>query len=153
MSLELESSSFPTGGAIPRDYTGEGADQSPELHWRGTPPGAQSLALVVDDPDAPAGDWVHWVLYDLPASASGLPEAVQGEQLPSGTKLGKNDWRLATWQGPKPPSGEHHYHFKLYALDTRLGDLGQPTKAQLEQAMRGHVLEEAELVGTYRKGS
>jgi Raf kinase inhibitor-like YbhB/YbcL family protein len=156
MSLKVSSSAFSPNGKIPAKYTCEGADVSPPLAWSGIPPGAKSLALIVDDPDAPDPrapkmTWVHWVLYDLPVSAVGLPEAVQKNALPAGTREGLNDWKRTGYGGPCPPIGEHRYFFKLYALDTVLPDLGTPTKAQLEKAMQGHVLAQAELVGTYEK--
>lgn len=157
MSLILSSTAFANGGEIPVLYTCEGKDLSPPLAWSGVPDGARSLALIVDDPDAPDPakprmTWVHWVLYDLPASASGLPEAVAPSALPAGTREGKNDWKRTGWGGPCPPVGRHRYFFKLYALDTVLPDLGQPAKKELEEAMEGHVLARAELLGTYQKG-
>ncbi|HXN41157.1 MAG TPA: YbhB/YbcL family Raf kinase inhibitor-like protein [Myxococcaceae bacterium] len=156
MSLKLTSSAFSPKGKIPAKYTCEGSDVSPPLAWSGIPPGAKSLALIVDDPDAPDPrapkmTWVHWVLYDLPVSAHGLPEAVQKDALPAGTREGLNDWKRTGYGGPCPPIGEHRYFFKLYALDTVLPDLGTPTKAQLEKAIQGHILAQAELVGTYEK--
>lgn len=154
MSLAISSTAFPPGGEIPAAHTCEGKDASPPLAFSGVPAGARSLALVVDDPDAPdpkapRTTWVHWVLYDLPPSATGLAEAVK--QLPPGTRQGLNDWKRTGWGGPCPPVGRHRYFFKLYALDAVLGDLGTPTKARLEAAMKGHVLVQAELVGTYQK--
>jgi hypothetical protein len=121
------------------------------------PEGAQSLVLIVDDPDAPDPaapkmTWVHWVLYDLPPDATGLPEAVGAGDLPPGTRQGRNDWKRTGYGGPCPPVGRHRYFHKLYALDAKLGDLGEPTKAELEAAMEGKVLARAELVGTYEKG-
>ncbi|MGH8533458.1 MAG: YbhB/YbcL family Raf kinase inhibitor-like protein [Gammaproteobacteria bacterium] len=154
MSLTLTSSAFAHNGEIPTQYTCEGQDLSPPLAWSGVPAGAKSLALIVDDPDAPDPaapklTWVHWVLYNIPASASGLPEAVK--QLPAGTRQGLNDWQRAGYGGPCPPIGRHRYFHKLYALDIALPDLGKPTKANVESAMKGHVLAQAELVGTYQK--
>ncbi len=153
MSLSIGSTAFPPGGEIPSAYTCEGKDASPPLAFSGVPAGARSLALVVDDPDAPdpkapRTTWVHWVLYDLPPSAAGLAEAVK--QLPAGAREGLNDWKRTGWGGPCPPIGRHRYFFKLYALDAVLGDLGKPTKAKLEAAMKGHVLAQAELMGTYQ---
>lgn len=155
-SLKLSSSAFSPKGKIPAKYTCEGSDVSPSLEWSGVPPGAKSLALIVDDPDAPDPrapkmTWVHWVLYNLPLSARGLPEAVQKKALPDGTREGLNDWKRTGYGGPCPPIGEHRYFFKLYALDTVLPDLGNPTKAQLEKAIQGHILAQAELLGTYEK--
>jgi Raf kinase inhibitor-like YbhB/YbcL family protein len=156
MALTISSSAFSPNGAIPREYTCEGRDISPPLAWNGAPEGAKSLALIVDDPDAPDPDapkmtWVHWVLYNLPPSVSGLPEAVGDKDLPQGTRHGLNDWKRTGYGGPCPPIGRHRYFHKLYALDTVLPDLGTPTKADLERAMEGHVLAHAELIGTYQK--
>jgi Raf kinase inhibitor-like YbhB/YbcL family protein len=152
--MQLSSPAFAPGGEIPRRHTCEGDDLAPALMWTGVPEGAASLVLIVDDPDAPdpaapQRTWVHWVLYDLPPSATGLPEA--GRPLPEGTREGLNDWNRHGYGGPCPPIGRHRYFFKLYALDRRLPALARPTKAAVEQAMRGHVLAQAELVGTYRK--
>lgn len=156
MTLTLHSSAFQPGGSIPTQYTCEGRDIAPPLAWSGAPSGTKSFALIVDDPDAPDPKapkmtWVHWVLYDIPASTTSLPEGVTPSALPPGTRAGKNDWKKGEYGGPCPPIGRHHYHFKLYALDTQLGDLKLPTKSQLEHAMHGHVLGETELVGTYQK--
>ena len=156
MGLRLTSPAFPAGSAIPEIHTCQGRDLSPPLAWSGLPPGTQSLALIVDDPDAPDPaapqmTWVHWVLYNLPATAGGLPQAVTAEALPPGTLQGRNDWQRTGYGGPCPPIGSHRYFHKLYALDKVLPDLHGPTKATLEQAMVGHILEKVELVGTYRK--
>ncbi len=156
MSLILTTLAFAHLGAIPRQYTCEGADISPPLAWNGIPPGTRSLALIVDDPDAPDPaapkmTWVHWVLYNLPPTAAGLAEAVKPAQLPAGTLQGKNDWQRTGYGGPCPPIGRHRYFHKLYALDAVLPDLGAPTKAQLEKAMAGHIIEQTELMGTYQK--
>src|SRR5574342_163122 len=154
MSLTLRSPAFAHGGEIPMVHTCEGKDGSPPLEWSGVPAGAKSLALIVDDPDAPdprapKTTWVHWVLYDLPPGTNGLADAVRG--LPAGTREGVNDWRRTGYGGPCPPIGRHRYFFKLYVLDVMLGELRKPTKAQLEKAMEGHVLAKAELMGTYEK--
>jgi Raf kinase inhibitor-like YbhB/YbcL family protein len=156
MALEIGSVAFRNGEEIPKVHTCEGKDASPPLSWSGVPAGARSLALVVDDPDAPDPSaprmtWVHWVLYDLPPSATGLPEGAARRDLPAGAREGTNDWKRTGWGGPCPPIGRHRYFFKLYALDAVLGDLGSPGKAKLEKAMEGHVLARAELVGTYEK--
>jgi len=156
MGLSISSTAFAPHGEIPVRFTCEGEDLSPPLAWAGAPAGTKGFALIVDDPDAPDPaaprmTWVHWVLYDLPASANGLPEAVAAAALPAGTREGVNDWKRTGWGGPCPPIGRHRYFFKLYALDTVLGDLSRPTQAALEQAMAGHVLARAELVGTYQK--
>ncbi len=154
MAFTLTSSAFDHEGGIPRRYTCEGEDAAPPLAWSGAPEGTRSFALIVDDPDAPDPKapkmtWVHWVLYNLPASASALPE---GGALPADTGEGLNDWKRTGYGGPCPPIGRHRYFHKLYALDTVLPDLGTPTKAELERAMQGHVLAQAELLGTYEKG-
>ena len=156
MSLELTSSAFPDKGEIPIECTADGADVSPPLSWSGVPPETASLALIVDDPDAPDPQapkmtWVHWVLYNIPPSATGLPEAVKSQDLPKGTREGLNDWKRTGYGGPCPPIGRHRYYHKLYALDTVLPDLGKPTKKDLEKAMEGHILAEATLVGTYKR--
>ncbi|HEV8578226.1 MAG TPA: YbhB/YbcL family Raf kinase inhibitor-like protein [Thermoanaerobaculia bacterium] len=156
MTLTLTSADFAPNGEIPSRFTCEGEDVSPGLTWSGVPAAARSLALIVDDPDAPdprapKTTWVHWVLYDLPPSASGLSQGVEPRRLPSGTREGLNDWKRTGYGGPCPPVGRHRYFFKLYALDAELPDLGRPTKAKLEAAMEGHVLARAELVGTYQK--
>jgi len=155
--LTISSTAFPEGGEIPRPYTCDGDDRSPPLAWSGVPPGARSLALIVDDPDAPDPKaprmtWVHWVLYDIPPGATALVEAAKPGDLPQGTREGLNDWKRTGYGGPCPPVGRHRYFHKLYALDVTLGDLGRPTKAKLEAAMRGHVVAQAELVGTYQRG-
>lgn len=152
--MQITSTAFGHGGAIPPIYTCEGKDISPPISWSDVPPGTKSLVLIVDDPDAPDPSapkmtWVHWVLYDLPATTSGLPENVT--TLPPGTKEGVNDWKRTGYGGPCPPIGRHRYFHKLYALDTVLPDLKQPTKAKLEEAMKGHIMSEARLVGTYEK--
>lgn len=156
VSLQLRSPAFAHDGAIPTKYTCEGQDISPALAWTGVPPGTRSLALIMDDPDAPDPAapkrvWVHWVLYNLPADSSGLDEGVAAAQLPQGTAQALNDWKRVGYGGPCPPIGRHRYFHKLYALDTVLPDLGQPDKAALLKAMEGHVIGQAELVGTYQK--
>ena len=156
MALALTSTAFTHNGPIPKPYTCQGKDISPALVWSGLPAGTKSLALIVDDPDAPDPKapkmtWVHWVLYNIPASATGLPEAVAPAALPAGTREGKNDWKRTGYGGPCPPIGRHRYFHKLYALDIVLPDLKQPTKAELERAMQGHVLAKIELMGTYQK--
>ena len=156
MNLTLSSTAFVHGGEIPSRCTCEGKDLTPALAWAGVPPGTKSLALIVDDPDAPdpaapKRTYVHWVLYDMPAAASGLPEGVTSAGLPAGTREGLNDWKRTGYGGPCPPIGRHRYFHKLYALDVTLPDLGNPTKPALEAAMQGHVLAKAELMGTYQK--
>ncbi len=154
--MTLTSSRFAPNSEIPTPHTCEGKDLAPPLAWSGVPAGTKSLALIVDDPDAPDPKapkmtWVHWVLYDIPPSATSLPEGATKATLPAGTREGLNDWQRTGYGGPCPPIGRHRYFFKLYALDTTLGDLKTPTKAALEQAMAGHVLAKTELVGTYQK--
>lgn len=153
MTLHLETSSFEPGGDIPVEFTCEGADLSPALRWSNAPEGTRSFALIVEDPDAPGRTWVHWVVYNLPATAHELPEGVAPQRtLPSGAQQGRNDFGKIGYGGPCPPPGPaHRYFFKLYALDTipRL----QPgvTRAVLDRAMRGHVLDSADLLGRYRR--
>lgn len=156
MALAITSPAFTNSGAIDARYTCEGTDTSPELQWTDAPPQTRSFALIVDDPDAPDPrapkmTWVHWVLYNIPANVHALPEDSGKHESPHGAKDGINDWKRAGYGGPCPPIGAHRYFFKLYALDTMLPDLGRPTKAQLLSAMKGHVLAEAQLIGTYKK--
>lgn len=157
MSLSITSPDFEPGGSIPAVHTCDGANTSPALAWTGVPPNTKSLVLIVDDPDAPdpaapQRTWVHWVLYNIPPDASGLPAGVQPTELPAGTRIGSNDWKDARYGGPCPPIGRHRYFFKLYALDEVLSELGHETKAHLEKAMDGRVIEHTELVGTYQRG-
>lgn len=154
MSLKIASTAFTHDGEIPARYTCESKDISPPLAWSGVPANAKSLALIVDDPDAPDPaaprmTWVHWVVYNIPPAVTGLPEA--STKLPAGALDGLNDWDRTGYGGPCPPIGRHRYFHKLYALDTVLPDLRKPDKAKLEAAMKGHVIAEARLVGTYRK--
>jgi Raf kinase inhibitor-like YbhB/YbcL family protein len=154
--MRLSSSAFAHGQEIPQRHTCEGSDLSPPLSWSGAPQGTKSLALIVDDPDAPDPKaprmtWVHWVLYNIPPTATGIKEAVKHEELPAGTREGLNDWKRTGYGGPCPPIGRHRYFHKLYALDTVSPDLEHPNKAALEQAMRGHILAHVELIGTYQK--
>jgi Raf kinase inhibitor-like YbhB/YbcL family protein len=156
MNLSISSAVFGNDGEIPVVHTCEGKDISPPLRFAGVPANAASLALIVDDPDAPdprapKTTWVHWILYDIPPDCPGLPQAVTKSALPQGARQGKNDWRRTGYGGPCPPIGQHRYFHKLYALDVRLGDLKGPTKHELERAMQGHVLATAVLIGTYEK--
>jgi len=156
MALVLSSSAFAPGGEIPSLHTCEGRDVSPALAWSDVPDSAESLVLIVDDPDAPDPKaprmtWVHWVLYNIPATAAGFPQGISPDELPAGTREGLNDWKRTGYGGPCPPVGRHRYFHKLYALDTVLPDLGTPTKAEVEKAMEGHVIANAELIGTYQK--
>jgi Raf kinase inhibitor-like YbhB/YbcL family protein len=157
MNFTIHSPAFASGQRIPREYTCEGDDLSPELRWQGAPPGAQSFVLIVDDPDAPDPrqpkmTYVHWVLYDIPANATGLARGIARNALPAGTREGINDWKRTGYGGPCPPIGRHRYFHKLYALNRMLGEVKPPTKAAVLVAMAGHVLAEAQLVGTYQKG-
>lgn len=155
-TFALTSSAFADGEAIPAKYTCDGAGISPPLAWRGAPALAKSLALVVDDPDAPDPKapkrvFVHWVLHDMPVADGGLAEGVRDDALPHGTRQGINDGGSRGYTGPCPPVGRHRYFFKLHALDVMLPDLRTPTKRALEQAMAGHVLATAQLMGTYER--
>lgn len=154
--LALTSAAFTHQGSIPQQFTCQGRDESPPLAWSGAPEGTISFVLILDDPDAPdpaapKRTWVHWVLYSIPATASGLTEATVSARLPAGTREGLNDWNRTGYGGPCPPVGRHRYVHKLYALDVDLGDLGSPRKADVEKAMDGHVLAKTELIGTYQK--
>ena len=156
MPLKLSSPSFAPNASIPAKFTCEGEDISPQLEWSGAPADARSLVLIVDDPDAPDPAkpqrvYVHWVVYNISDSTTRIAEnAARSGLLPHGAKQGTNDWGKQTYGGPCPPIGRHRYFFKLYALDETL-DLQKPTKAEVERAMEGHVLGQAELVGTYEK--
>ena len=156
MALTMTSPDFEHARSIPMRHTCEGKDVSPALVWSKLPAGTKSLVLIVDDPDAPDPKapkmtWVHWVLYDIPPTAQRLAAGVAPDRLPKGTRQGLNDWKRTGYGGPCPPIGRHRYFFKLYALDAPLGDLGQPTKGDVEKAMQGHVLGQATLLGTYEK--
>ena len=156
MALSMTSPAFTDGGGIPSRYTCDGKDVSPPLQWEGVETSARSLVLIVDDPDAPdpkapKRTWVHWVLYNLPSGSRGLDEAVKTAGLPAGTEEGINDWKRTGFGGPCPPIGRHRYFFKLYALDAELAFAHAPTKAEVEAAMQGHVLQSATLIGTYEK--
>jgi Raf kinase inhibitor-like YbhB/YbcL family protein len=151
MKLTLTSSVFSDGEIIPRQHTGDGKDLSPPLRWTGTPEGTKSFALICDDPDAPRGIWVHWVLFNLPADAKELPEGVPAKEvLPSSARQGKNDFGKIGYGGPAPPKGKpHRYFFKLYALDTMLDLPAGATKDQVMNALKGHIVAETQLVGKY----
>lgn len=156
MTLTITSPSFMHDRAIPARHTCDGVNISPQLNWTGVPVGTKSLALIVDDPDAPDPHaprmtWVHWVLYNIPPDANGLPESAATKGLPSGTLQGVNDWHRIGYGGPCPPIGKHRYFFKLYALDTLLPDMEHPAKAALIKVMQGHILGQAELVGLYQR--
>jgi len=151
MAIQLTTSAFSSGSTIPRKFTCDGPDVSPAVSWTEPPPGTQSFTLIMDDPDAPAGTWVHWVLYELPPSARGLPEGVaKDRELPDGSRQGRNDFGKIGYNGPCPPRGPvHRYFFKLYALNTKLSLKAGATKAELERAMTGHILAQAELMGKF----
>ena len=154
--MQLTSPSFEHQTDMAKKFTCDGEDISPALEWSGVPEGTQSFALIVDDPDAPDPanprmTWVHWVLYNIPATIRSLPEDIADSDLPVGTLQGRNDWGRTGYGGPCPPTGKHRYFHKLYALDTVLPDLGNPTKAALEKAMEGHALSKAELIGLYQR--
>ena len=156
MNFFLSSAVFSHNDPIPAIHTCDGKDISPPLAWDGLPAGTKSLALIVDDPDAPDPrapkmTWVHWVLYNIPAASTGLPENVGVGDLPAGTMEGRNNWGRTGYGGPCPPIGRHRYFFKLYALDSVLPDLQQPGKEKLLKAMEGHILDKAELIGTYQR--
>jgi Raf kinase inhibitor-like YbhB/YbcL family protein len=149
--MKLMSSAFAEGQRIPRPYTCDGVNVSPPLEWSGVPKTAQTLAIIAEDPDAPAGTWVHWVLYNLPAANIGMVENLtQDEKLKAGGFQGKNDFEKIGYGGPCPPSGTHRYFFKIYAIDTELSLKAGATKADVENAMAGHVVSQAQLMGTYR---
>jgi Raf kinase inhibitor-like YbhB/YbcL family protein len=153
MALTLTSTAFNAGAEIPTRYTCEGTDRSPALNWTGAPAGTKSYALIADDPDAPVGTWVHWVVYDLPAGATELAEGIPAsDTLPGGGTQGRNDFRKIGYGGPCPPPGKlHRYFFKLYALDAPTTLNPRATKADVLAAIEGHVLAQAELMGTYRR--
>ncbi|MGA8222298.1 MAG: YbhB/YbcL family Raf kinase inhibitor-like protein [Candidatus Acidiferrales bacterium] len=153
MSLELKSADFAAGGNIPKQFTCDGADMSPALEWNAPPAGTQSFALIADDPDAPVGTWVHWVIFDMPANLRGLPQNLSKiEQLKDGTRQGRNDFRKIGYGGPCPPTGQaHRYFFKLYALDAKLNLKPGTTKKEVEQAMHGHILAQGEYMGRYSR--
>jgi hypothetical protein len=151
MSFQILSTIFSNGDTIPKKFTCDGPDVSPQLNWKEAPAATKSFALIMDDPDAPAGTWVHWVLYNLPANTRELPEGMEKqEQLATGALQGRNDFRKIGYGGPCPPPGKpHRYYFKLYALDTKLNLKAGATKPDLERAMKGHILGEAEFMGRY----
>lgn len=150
--MELTSAAFKPGEMIPAKYTCDGPDVSPSLTWSDPPAGTKSLALISDDPDAPVGTWVHWVVWNIPATGHSLEENLpKKESLPNGTKQGTTDFRRIGYGGPCPPSGTHRYFFKLYALDTTLNLAASTTKKDLEKAIQGHILAQAELMGKYRR--
>ncbi len=152
MPFELTSAAFANGDLIPMKYTCDDQDVSPPLQWKDPPEGTQSFALINDDPDAPVGTWVHWVLYNLPASSRSLPEAVPPDAaLPDGSKHGQNSWGRSVYGGPCPPAGTHRYFYKLYALDTELELAAGASKEELLRVMEGHILASTETMGVYSR--
>lgn len=152
MEIKITSSAFEEGGMIPAKYTCDGADVSPPLQWDAVPQGSKSIALICDDPDAPMGTWVHWVLFNLPSDAKELAENIPPvETLPNGARQGLSDFGRIGYGGPCPPSGTHRYFFKIYALDTEIGLEAGANKRQLLKAMEGHMLEQGQLVGKYKR--
>jgi Raf kinase inhibitor-like YbhB/YbcL family protein len=152
MNLRIYSSAFEDGGMIPSKYTCDGADISPPLAWSGLPEGTKSIAIINDDPDAPMGTWVHWVIYNIPPTAQGLGEDIKRvEKLPDGTLQGKNSWGRIGYGGPCPPGGTHRYFFKIYALDKMLNLKPGATKEELLTAMKGHILAQAQFYGKYSR--
>ena len=153
MAIKLSSTAFENGAEIPSKYTGDGRDVSPPLRWEDVPEGTRSLVLICDDPDAPMGTWVHWVIYAIPSDAKELPEAVPARDvIEIGAKQGTNDFRRIGYGGPAPPPGKpHRYFFKLYALDTELDLKAGATKRDLLRAIEGHILAQGELTGTYKR--
>jgi Raf kinase inhibitor-like YbhB/YbcL family protein len=156
MTFTIKSSAFDHGGAIPTVYTCEGKDISPPLSWWGMPDTARSLVLIIEDPDAPDPNapemtWIHWILINIPPDAHSLSEGVTPEELPPGTIAGLNDWKRVGYGGPCPPTGRHRYFHKLFALDTVLEGMISPSMAQVENAIKGHIISQAEVMGTYQK--
>ncbi len=153
MTFEIKSAAFAQGADVPRKFTCDGQDVSPALSWSEPPKGTQGFALIMDDPDAPVGTWVHWVVYDLPGTVRTLPEGQPKErELASGARQGNNSWNRTGYGGPCPPPGPaHRYFFKLYALDTKTNLKPGATKADLEKTMQGHILAQAELMGRYKR--
>ena len=153
MSFALTSTAFTNGAAIPRQYTCDGADLSPVLHWNAAPAGTQSFALIADDPDAPAGTWTHWIIWNIPAKTTALPEGVpKVEESRDGARQGNNDFKRIGYGGPCPPPGKtHHYFFKLYALDAKLELKAGASRSDLDRAIDGHVLAQTRWMGTYRR--
>ncbi len=151
-AISVASTAFKDGGMIPRDYSCDGRDVSPPLSWAGVPEGAKSLALLCEDPDAPAGIWVHWVMFNIPATANGLPMGVHPDKtLKDGAKQGINSFNKIGYGGPCPPRGTHRYYFRIYALDIELSRKPGLTRSQLQKAMKGHILGQGQLMGRYKR--
>lgn len=152
MKIKVTSGAFEEGGVIPARYTGDAEDISPDIAWSGIPDGAKSIAVISDDPDAPMGTWVHWVIFNIPPELTGLAEGVPTDPvLDNGAIQGVNDSRTIGYSGPYPPSGYHRYYFKVYALDTMLKLKSGITKKDLLKAMEGHILAEGQLMGKYKR--
>ena len=152
MAIVIKSTAFDDGGLIPRDYTCDGKDISPPLAWTGVPKGTKSLAIICDDPDAPMGTWVHWVLFNIPAPVNRLSQSISPDKvLKNGGRHGINDFRKFGYGGPCPPKGTHRYYFKIYALDKELTQEPGLTKAELLKAMDGHIIAEGQLIGRYKR--
>ncbi len=152
MSITVKSSAFASGQPIPAKYTADGRDISPPLSWSGAPAGTEQFALIVDDPDAPKGTWIHWVVYGIPGDATSLPEGAGAKGKPAAGLLeGRNSWGKPGWGGPSPPSGTHRYYFRVYALDAEVELKEGLTEAELTKAIEGHLLGTGELMGTYRR--
>jgi len=151
-TIKVTSPAFEEGAMIPPKYTADGRDISPPLQWHGVPEGTKSLVLICDDPDAPVGTWVHWIIYNMPPHETSLPEGVPpDEALPNGAVHGTTDFHSLGYGGPAPPSGTHRYYFKLYALDTMLQLPAGATKGQVEKVMKRHILADGQLMGTYER--
>ncbi|HLH08776.1 MAG TPA: YbhB/YbcL family Raf kinase inhibitor-like protein [Terriglobales bacterium] len=153
MSLQVSTTSFPAEGTIPKRFTCSAEDVSPALTWTGVPPTTQSLALIVDDPDAPAGTWTHWLVYNLPAAVHELAEnQPRSEQLPNGAVQGRNDFRKIGYNGPCPPSGKpHRYFFRVFAIDAKLDLKPGANRQPLDQAMQGHIVAQGEVMGKFAR--
>lgn len=153
MAFTLTASAFGAGASIPPQYTCKGADTSPALEWSGFPANTVSFAMIMDDPDAPAGTWVHWVLWNVPAKAHALPQGVaKRDQLDDGSLQGQNSFKKVGYYGPCPPAGQtHRYYFRLYALDTKLSLPAGASRDQLDAAMKGHIVAQTEYIGTFHK--
>lgn len=150
--MELSSAAFKNGASIPKQFTCDGPNISPPLQWSGVPENSKSLALLVDDPDAPRGNWVHWILFNIPPDTSALPENIKKMRtIPNGARQGMNDFREIGYGGPCPPGGKHRYFFRLYALDAELTAEPGVSRASLERAMQGHIVGDAQLMGTYQR--
>ncbi len=148
MAIKVTSTAFKDGKMIPKKYTCDGTNVSPQLAWSGIPANARSIALICDDPDAPSGTWVHWVVFNMPAATKGIPEA---GGLPAGAQQGINDFKRLDYGGPCPPSGTHRYFFKIYAVDMTLNIKEGATKADLLSAMQGHIIEQGQIMGQYKR--